>query len=140
MSQARKPSFHFLAIRHYHVLSQRDWQPALNIYETEHAMLLVIELAGIDIETLHIEAESNLVRIQGVRPSLPVHELRRIHRMEISAGAFQIEVPLTVAIDPDHARSRYHNGLLEITLPLLKQQARRVSINVEEEGTDDYSR
>lgn len=140
MNQSHKPSFHFLAIRHYHVLSQRDWQPALNIYETEHALVLVIELAGIDTEHLHIEAETNLVRIQGVRPSIPVHELRRIHRMEISAGAFQIEVPLTTPIDPEHARSRYQNGLLEITLPLMKQAPRRVSINLEGGEYSDHTR
>lgn len=121
------PAFHFLAIRHYQIVD-RTWQPALNIYETEHQIIVVADLAGIDTNDLILEVEANMVRIQGQRQPHPPEDLRRIHRMEIGAGPFNVEINLPVLIDPQQVTSRYQQGLLEITLPLAKQPARRVAI------------
>jgi HSP20 family molecular chaperone IbpA len=124
--------FRFLAIRHYNIVGQRDWQPALNIYETEQDIIIVIELAGIDPNTLFIDAEPGRVRIEGVRQFTPPEGLRRIHQMEIASGAFQISTTLSALIDPEQAHSHYHHGLLEVVLPLAKQPPRRVALTSEE--------
>ncbi len=128
MNNPQKPGYHFLAIRHYQIVGQRDWQPALNIYETEQAIHIVVELAGVDPNTVFVDVEPNIIRIEGVREFEPPAGLRRIHRMEITAGPFQIEATLQTLVDPDQARSEYHNGLLEVVLPLAKRASRRVSL------------
>ncbi|NJK79225.1 MAG: Hsp20/alpha crystallin family protein [Chloroflexaceae bacterium] len=124
----KKPTFRFLAIRHYQVFDERDWQPALNMYETDQAVIIVAELAGIDPADLTLEVEANMVRIQGQRQPNAPEDLRRIHRMEMGFGHFAVEVILPTLIDPTRAESRYRNGLLEILLPLAKQPARRIAI------------
>lgn len=124
----QKPGFRFLAIRHYHIVEQRDWQPALNMYETEQAIVIVAELAGIDRKDLIIDVEPNVVRIQGIRQPVTFDDMRRIHRMEIAAGPFQIEAMLPNLIDPELARSQYDHGLLKIVLPLAQRPSRRLVI------------
>lgn len=136
MNKPHKPGYHFLAIRHYQIVGQRDWQPALNIYETDKAIHIVAELAGVDPNTVFIDVEPNIVRIEGMRQLDTPADLRRIHRMEITAGPFQIEATLQTLVDPDQARSQYENGLLEIVLPLAKRASRRVAISGTE-GEDE---
>jgi HSP20 family molecular chaperone IbpA len=128
VNDPKKPGFRFLAIRHYHIVDQRDWQPALNIYQTDSTLVVVAELAGVERQSLDIEVEPNMLRIQGVRPMDTPDELRRVHRMEIAAGPFQIEAELPVLVNPEQASSDYNNGLLEVVLPLAQRTARRVSI------------
>lgn len=112
----------------------RPWSPPVNVFETEQAMLLVIELAGVEPSNVQIDAHPQFIRIAGVRQIALPHDLRRLHRMEITAGAFQIEIPFDRPIDPDRATARSNNGLLEIWLPFAGRGARQVVIQVHREG------
>jgi HSP20 family molecular chaperone IbpA len=134
VEHSHKPSFRFLAIRHYQIVEQRDWQPALNMYETDDVIIIVAELAGVEPEELAIDVEPNLVRIQGTRQFTTPDTLRRVHRIEIAAGPFQIEARLPALINPESARSNFQHGLLEIVLPLAQRSPRRLSIGSGEDA------
>jgi HSP20 family molecular chaperone IbpA len=54
--------------------------------------------------------------------------LRRIQRMEIASGPFQVEIPLATPIDPDRAEAQNRNGLLNIWLPFARQAIQRVVV------------
>jgi HSP20 family protein len=112
--------------RPFAIFHSRPWQPALNVYETEQSMLIVAELAAVDPANLTIDVHPMHVDIRGIRQLNVPAQLRRIQRMEIAAGAFQIEVPLNVPIDPEQAEARYTNGLLEIRLPFAQHLVQQV--------------
>lgn len=104
---------------------------ALNMYETDQCLVIVAELAGVRLETLSVEVASDRVHIQGIRQVDPPAGLVRIHRLEIAAGPFDIQVPLHVAVDTENVTSRFENGLLEVVLPLLKHPPQRIAITTE---------
>ncbi len=108
----------------------RPWSPPLNIFETDREIIVVIELAGVDPATVQIEAYPELVRIAGVRQLTLPTGLRRLHRMEIAAGVFQIEVPFEHTVDPEQSSARSFHGLLEIRLPFARHAIRQVVIPV----------
>jgi HSP20 family molecular chaperone IbpA len=118
----------------YAPFDMRPWSPAVNVFETEQAMLLVVELAGVEPSNVQIEAHPQFVRIAGARQIALPHDLRRLHRMEIASGAFQIEIPLDRPINPDQTTARFNNGLLEIWLPFAGRGVRQVVIHVHREG------
>ncbi len=118
----------------YATFDMRPWSPAVNVFETEQAMLLVVELAGVESSNVQIEAHPQFVRIAGVRQIALPHDLRRLHRMEIASGAFQIEVPFDRPIDPDRTSARFTNGLLEIWLPFAGRGVRQIVVRVHREG------
>lgn len=114
------------------VFELQSWRPPINVYETDEAMLLVVDLAGVDPSNLHIHAHPSQIAVHGTRHLAMPSALRRIQRMEIGSGPFQLELQLTVMIDPERVEARYTDGLLEIRLPYASQPTqRRVVIHVD---------
>jgi HSP20 family protein len=137
VSDSQKSGLHVFTIRYpYVTFEQCSWQPALNIYETGQAVIIVAELAGVDPRELQIDVEVNLVRIAGMRQMTPPPGLQRIERMEIPSCPFRVEIPLRVAIDTEQADSRYQHGLLEVVLPFARRTPQRVIISVTEGGQE----
>jgi len=129
MSNPQQTAFRIVAIRQPFVhFELRPWRPQLNIYETEQGMQIVAELAGIALDDLHVHIHPTAVQIHGTRQIAPPAGLRRIQRMEIASGPFQVELPLATPIDPDRAEAHYRDGLLELWLPFASQPVQRVVV------------
>ncbi len=109
-----------------------DWQPAVDIYETDKEIYVYMDLADVAPETLSVKIDRGLVTISGERRP-PCHlKIRRIHQLEIEHGRFKRSIALPVPVDAETTSSRCKNGLLEIKLP--RQMAKRkIRINVGKE-------
>lgn len=93
------------------------WAPAVDIYETREAVVLVAELAGINPDSVHIIVDGDLVRISGRRePTCPATGAR-YHRMEITSGEFVRSFRIRAPFSAKKVQARTDNGLLVITLP-----------------------
>ncbi len=106
------------------------WQPSVNLYETDDAYLVCVDLAGVDKAGIDIELADHRLTIRGTRP-VPTYDQTecdpdttqqrplkcRIHLMEIDHGHFarEVEVPVNVSRDRIHATRR--DGMLWIELP-----------------------
>jgi HSP20 family molecular chaperone IbpA len=125
----RKPTIQVFALPQPFVsFESRLWRPAHNLYETDRGVRLVVDLAGVDPANLHLHLQPRHVAVHGVRQLAVPEGIRRVERMEIGAGPFQLEVPLERPIDPEGAAARYNAGLLEIDLPFAQQSTPRVVV------------
>ncbi len=108
-----------------------SWTPAVDVYETSAALIVLLDLAGVDPDRTEVHAEPYLLRIRGVRRERhgTAEEGRAYHALEIPYGRFERSVRLPAGLDTDAAQASYRDGLLEITLP--KRLPREVRINVE---------
>jgi HSP20 family molecular chaperone IbpA len=129
MSNPQQSSIRIVAIRQpFALFEHRPWRPALNIYETEQGIQFIAELAGIALDDLQVQVHPTHVQIRGTRQLAAPPELRRIQRMEIASGPFQVEIPLATPIDPNRAEAHYGNGLLNIWLPFAHQAIQHVVV------------
>jgi HSP20 family protein len=108
------------------------WTPSLDMYETDDAVVVLLELAGVDPNQAEIRAEPHRLLVRGVRrerhgPAGPAG--RTYHALEIPYGRFERSLPLPPGLDTEAARASYQEGLLEITLP--KRAPTQVHIAVE---------
>lgn len=104
------------------------WQPAVNLYETDSAYLVCVDLAGVDKDKIDLELTNQRLTIRGTR-QVPTHELTegcqddanarkcRIHLMEIDHGAFTRQVEVPVDVSHERIAASYRNGMLWIELP-----------------------
>jgi HSP20 family protein len=110
------------------------WTPAMDVYETVDALVIVLDLAGVDAEHTEVRAEPHLLVVRGMRRERHARERpdeqRSYLALEIPYGRFERSVRLPAGLDTSAARASYREGLLEITLP--KRVAHQVPISVED--------
>jgi HSP20 family molecular chaperone IbpA len=94
------------------------WSPPTDVYETEDAYIVRMELAGMRESNFEITLENGLLQIGGARPDVP--ERRAYQQMEIRFGRFSSAVGLPGPVDVDASRAEYEDGFLTITLPKAK--------------------
>jgi HSP20 family protein len=107
------------------------WIPAMDMYETDTSLVILLDLAGVDADQTEVGTEPHLLTVRGVRrerhsPHAP-GERRNYLALEIPYGRFERSVQLPAGIDTSAAQATYRDGLLEITLP--KRLPRHVPIS-----------
>jgi HSP20 family protein len=104
------------------------WAPSLDMFETDDAVVVVLDLAGVDPEHTEVQAEPNRLTIRGIRRPRPITDERcAYHTLEIPYGRFERTLRVPPGIDPDAAQAHYRDGLLQITLPKTKPHEVRIS-------------
>ena len=91
------------------------WRPPTDIYETEHAFVVKVEIAGMRDEDFTVSIENHFLRIEGIRPDSGGR--RAYHQMEILSGKFEIEIEIAVPVETESATAEYKDGFLIMTLP-----------------------
>ncbi len=102
------------------------WRPAVDVFETEKAILVRLELAGVRISDLNVTVDGNLLRISGVRQAASTDGVQRLHQMEIAFGPFERVMRLEVPFERDRVSAHLEEGFLTVMLP--KQTPRRLSV------------
>jgi len=107
------------------------WAPAADMYETEDAIIIHIELAGIDKDSLEILFQDEYLFLRGNRPLSPQMQTAKIHRIERMYGYFRRVFWIPQPVDSHHVSASYEQGVLKITLPKLKPSVSdRVNIQI----------
>ena len=103
--------------------TSRPWSPAVDILETEDALVLRADLPDVKAEDIDVRVENNTLTLSGKRNFDKDETVKGWHRIERSYGEFvrSFEVPSTV--DTEKVAADYKNGVLTISLP--KKEAAR---------------
>ena len=112
---------------------RHGFRPNVDCFHTHdpHALTVMVELPGVDPQSVRVIAGERLLVIAGERdrPQLPG---RVYQQMEIEYGPFQRQVRLLEDVDPERAQAQLHHGVLTIELPVIDQApAGRYRITVE---------
>jgi len=91
------------------------FRPPTDLYETEQALIVRVEIGGMNEEDFNIVLSQNLLLVHGLRSDLEVK--KAFLQMEIPFGEFSTEVEFSIPVDIDRAEAEYNNGILWITLP-----------------------
>ena len=110
---------------YYGFFSNENWTPNVNLYETDAAYLVCVDLAGVDKEKIDIEVvdgrfdsarEPRRCRCGRKGPPTPTSRVR-MHLMEIDHGSFARDVELPQDVHHEQINARYRDGMLWIELP-----------------------
>lgn len=107
------------------VLRPAVWAPPTDVYETDEAYVVRVEIAGMAEEDIEVCFDQNHLTVGGSRPA--ALDARAYHRMEIASGEFAIEVDFPLPVDPERILAEYLNGILRVVLPRL--EPRHISIH-----------
>jgi len=93
------------------------WAPSVDIWETETAIVLHVEVAGIKPEDIDVSITGDTLTIKGERKAQKEEKGKQYVRIERSYGAFQRSFTLGVPIDQTGVKAQSKDGVLEVTLP-----------------------
>jgi len=97
-------------------LGEHTWRPHADIYETSDAIVVILDLAGVVREDIHLEVSRKTIKISGKRDQSYFSGTTRYHLAEISYGYFERQLALHAPVDSETVQATYANGLLEIRL------------------------
>jgi len=91
------------------------WKPPTDVYETEDAVVVHMDIAGMRAGDFHVELADGILTISGER--LPRRDGKRhYHAMEIQIGPFERRLRIPAPVDPDSVHASYEAGFLEVRL------------------------
>jgi HSP20 family protein len=116
------------------VAPRRGFRPRVDVYRTEEpsAIIVVVELAGIDPDEIELAVGDGALVVRGKRTRHAAHG-RTYQHMEIDYGPFERRIALAEPVDAESAEANYERGLLSIRLPLTKRASGRVRVSVTRE-------
>ncbi|MBW1973197.1 MAG: Hsp20/alpha crystallin family protein [Deltaproteobacteria bacterium] len=107
------------------------WQPFTDLFETESAYVIRMELAGMKKGDFTVTIEKNELIVKGVRMEPPLNEPRKYHQMEISFDPFERIILLPSNISAESVKAEYEDGFLTITISKKVKPKGKVKIEIE---------
>jgi HSP20 family protein len=108
------------------------WQPAADVYETEKAVVVRFELAGVARGEVQVTVDRDVLRIRGVRQPRMDADVQRLHQMEIAFGPFERALRIAIPFERDQVSAQLEDGFLRVTLPKRQPARRRIDVERDE--------
>src|ERR1700757_301897 len=109
------------------------WAPAVDIFETEHELVVKADLPDIKPEELDIRVENNILTIRGERKFEKQVNEDHYLRVERSYGSFSRSFSLSNTVNTEAIKADYQNGVLTLRIPK-REEAKPKQIKVRVEG------
>ena len=108
------------------------WAPAVDIFETEHELVVKADVPDIKPEELDIRVENNILTIRGERKFEKKVNENNYLRVERSNGAFSRSFSLANTVNAEAIKAEYTNGVLTLTIPKREEaKPKQIKVNVE---------
>jgi len=107
------------------------WTPSVDVYETEHELVVKADLPEIDPKDLDIRVESNVLTISGERKFEKKVNEENYLRVERSYGSFARSFTLANTVNPEGIKADYQNGVLTLSIPKREEaKPKQIKVNV----------
>lgn len=107
------------------------WSPAVDIYETDHDIVVKAELPEMKEKDLDIRLVNNTLTLKGERKFEKETQEENYHRVERAYGAFSQSFTLPTSVDQDKISAEYKDGVLKITLPKkVETKSKQIKVNI----------
>src|SRR5260370_17259296 len=93
------------------------WAPSVDIYETEHELVVKADLPEVDPKDLDIRVENNILTIRGERKFEKKENEENYLRVERAYGSFPRSFPLASTVNSEAPKANSQNALLPLTIP-----------------------
>jgi HSP20 family protein len=92
-------------------------EPAVEVSETDEAVVVKAQVPGIQKDQLEVEITADGLTLKGEVKEEKEEKKKNYHRREIHYGAFLRTVPFPVAVESDKATAALKDGVLQVTIP-----------------------
>ncbi|MFZ2109925.1 MAG: Hsp20/alpha crystallin family protein [Roseiarcus sp.] len=107
----------------------RSFLPVSDIFETDHALNVVLEMPGVAKDNVEIGIENDVLKISG-RIDIAKYEGLQPVYTEYNIGNYSRSFQLSNKIDQDGIKAELKDGVMTLVLPKSeKAKPRKISVN-----------
>lgn len=100
---------------HFRLLTEIKWKPPMDVYETKHSIVVLMDVPGLDMSRLVLSWEpGEVLAISGYRTEPMPGGVLRISHLEIGRGDFERKVHIRIPVVKDDVKVDYSMGMLLI--------------------------
>jgi HSP20 family protein len=107
----------------------RRYVPVTDIFETDQALTVVLEMPGIDKGSVDVRVENDILSIEGQVDLSKYRALAPLY-IEYNVGNYARSFQLSSKIDQDRITAELKDGVMTVTLPKAeKAKPRRINVS-----------
>lgn len=113
-----------------------SWAPAVDIYESEHELVVKADLPDVDPKDLDIRVENNILTIRGERKFEKNVSTENYLRVERAYGTFSRSFALSNTVNTEAIKAEYQNGVLTLHIPKREEaKPKQIKVSVDTSAT-----
>jgi HSP20 family protein len=117
-----------LANKEEKTIPGRYFVPPADIFETEEALTVIMEMPGVEKKNVNIALENDVVRVEGQIDFAHYQGMEPVYT-EYNIGHYARGFTLSSKIDRDNISAQLDDGVLTLTLPKVKESVpRRIAV------------
>jgi len=102
-----------------------DWNPRVDIYEEEEAIVLKAELPGVEKDKIVVDVKDRVLTLKGERSSYSDVKEENYYRRERTFGSFERRFNLPDNVDAEKITADYKDGVLKVDIPKPEETKQR---------------
>jgi HSP20 family molecular chaperone IbpA len=106
----------------------RAFLPTTDIFETDEALTMLLEMPGVDRENIEISVENGVLTVEGKINFSKYEGLQPVYS-EYNIGPFRRSFRISSRIDQDKIRAEMQGGVITLVLPKAEEaKPRRIDV------------
>lgn len=111
-------------------ISVWDFDPVVDIYDNDDALVIQAELPGLEKKDIVVDVKNNILTLSGERSSDHEVNEEKYYRKERTFGRFERTFTLPIDVDPEKIDANYKNGVLKVVIPKPeKQKPKQITVH-----------
>jgi HSP20 family protein len=112
-------------------LDTGNWIPPVDIYETDHDVVLTAELPGIDPKDVEASVHDGILYLKGERKHESEVKEEKYRHVERTYGSFARTFTLPASVDAEKVKADFKDGVLTLTMPKREEaKPKKIKISV----------
>ena len=109
--------------------AENRWWPKVDIMEEAGNFLVLLDVPGVDPQTIEVTTEANILSVSGKRDGERQGDKTNTHIHERATGEFRRSFRLPEGVDTDAITASGKHGVLEIIVPMKAEvQPRQIPV------------
>jgi HSP20 family protein len=117
---------------HFFAPTETMWTPVIEMFTKDNTLFVKAEIPGLKKEDVTVEITEDALVLKGERKKEKEEKGEGYYRAERTYGSFYRTLPLPEGVKIDTAKAFVHDGVLEVTMPIAKVDAKRRTLEIKE--------
>ncbi len=104
--------------------------PAVDMYETDMAVVVEMPMPGVDANKLDISIENGILSVKGTNERKTEVDEKNYYRKEVRCGSVFRQIVLPAKVLANKTEAVYEQGILKLTIPKAQEEGGAVKVQI----------